>query len=123
MPNVVVAVLPNMARCQDVIEAWERFGVPGITVMESIGLHRLKQAFARRDDVPLIPSLRHLVETEEYHHRTIFTVVGDDFDLDGLLAATEAAVHDFDAPDSGIVFVVPVARVLGLRSHRSHDRG
>jgi nitrogen regulatory protein PII len=122
MPNLVVAVLPNLERCQDVMDAWERFGVPGVTILESIGLHRLKQAFGRRDDVPLIPSLRHLVETEEYHHRTIFTVVGDDFDLDGLLAATEAVVHDFNAPDSGIVFVVPVTRVLGLRPHWLHGR-
>jgi len=104
------------------MDAWERFGVPGVTILESIGLHRLKQAFGRRDDVPLIPSLRHLVETEEYHHRTIFTVVGDDFDLDGLLAATEAAVRDFNAPDSGIVFVMPVTRALGLRPHWLHGR-
>lgn len=120
MPNLVVAVLPNMQRCQDVLDAWERFGVPGVTILESVGLHRLKQTFGRRDDVPLIPSLRHLVETEEYHHRTIFTVVGDDFDLDGLLAATERVIHDFNAPDSGIVFVVPVARALGLRPHWKH---
>lgn len=120
MPNLVVAVLPNMQRCQDVLDAWERFGVPGVTILESIGLHRLKQVFGRRDDVPLIPSLRHLVETEEYHHRTIFTVVGDDFDLDGLLAATEGVIHDFNAPDSGIVFVVPVVRALGLRPHWKH---
>ncbi len=120
MPNLVVAVLPNMQRCQDVLDAWERFGVPGVTILESVGLHRLKQVFSRRDDVPLMPSLRHLVETEEYHHRTIFTVVGDDFDLDGLLAATEEVVHDFNAPDSGIVFVVPVVRALGLRPHWKH---
>lgn len=122
MPNLVVAVLPNMERCRDVLHAWERFGVTGITILESIGLHRLKQAFARRDDMPLMPSLRHLMEGEEYHHRTIFTVVEDDFDLDGLLAVTEAAVHDFNAPDSGIVFVTPVTRVLGLRPHWMQKR-
>lgn len=120
MPNMVVAILPNMQRCQDVLDAWERFGVLGVTILESTGLHRLKQSFGRRDDMPLIPSLRHLVGAEEYHHRTIFTVVGDDFDLDGLLAATEAVVHDFNAPDSGIVFVVPVTRALGLRPHWKH---
>ncbi len=117
MPNLVVAVLPNIERCRDVMEAWDRFNVPGVTILESLGMHKLKQAFGRRDDMPLMPSLRRLIESEEYHHRTIFTVVGDDFDLDGLLAATEAAVENFQAPDSGIVFVVPVTRVLGLRPH------
>lgn len=118
MPDLVVAVLPDVERCRNVMEVWDRFGVPGVTILESLGMHKLKQAFGRRDDMPLIPSLRHLIESEEYHHRTIFTVVGDDFDLDGLLAATEEVVGSFQAPDSGIVFVVPVTRVLGLQPRR-----
>ncbi len=68
--------------------------------------------------MPLMPSLRHLLEAEEYHHRTAFVVVGDDFDLQGLLRATEQAVGgDFNAPDSGLLFVVPIAQVFGLRPH------
>lgn len=118
MPDLVVAVLPDVERCRNVMEVWDRFGVPGVTILESLGMHKLKQALGRRDDMPLIPSLRHLIESEEYHHRTIFTVVGDDFDLDGLLAATEEVVGSFQAPDSGIVFVVPVTRVLGLQPRR-----
>jgi len=80
-------------------------------------LHRLKQAFGRRDDMPFMPSLRHLVDNEEYHHRTVVVVLDDDFDLEGLLTATEAAAGSFSAPDSGLVFVMPVTRVLGLRPH------
>jgi len=117
MPNLVVAVLPNQERCRDVLGTWERLGVSGITILESIGLHRLKQAFGRRDDMPFMPSLRHLVDNEEYHHRTVFVVLDDDFDLEGLLTATEAAAGSFNAPDSGLVFVMPVTRVLGLRPH------
>ncbi len=97
MPNLVVAVLPNLDRCQEVLSTWERMGVTGVTILESIGLHRLKQAFARRDDLPLIPSLRHLTESEEYHHRTVFVVLGDEFDIDRFLADTEASVGDFNA--------------------------
>lgn len=120
MPNLVVAVLPNQERCQDVLEIWERLGVTGVTILESIGLHRLKQAFGRRDDMPLIPSLRHLMASEEYYHRTVFVVLDDDFDLEGLLAATEATAGSFNAPDSGLIFVLPVTRVLGLRPHWKH---
>lgn len=122
MPNLVVAVLPNLDRCRDVLETWERLGVSGITILESIGLHRLKQARGRRDDMPLLPSLRHLIESEEYHHRTVFVVVEDDFDLEGLLTATEASIGDFNAPDSGLLFVVPVSRAFGLRPHWTQGR-
>lgn len=122
MPNLVVAVLPNLDRCRDVLTTWERLGVPGITILESIGLHKLRQAHGHRDDMPLLPSLRHLMESEEYHHRTVFVVVDDDFDLESLIAATQAVIGDFDAPDSGLFFVVPVSRAFGLRPHWTRNR-
>lgn len=117
MPSLVVAVLPNLDRCRDVLSTWERLGVTGVTVLESVGLQRLKLAVGQRDDMPLLPSLRFLEETNEVHHRTAFVVVSDNFDLERLLQATEAIVRDFDAPDTGILFVVPVTRVLGLQPH------
>lgn len=123
MPSLIVAILPNAERSHDVLETWDRLGVTGITIVESAGLHGLKQMRGRRDDLPLMPSLRHLLETEEYHHRTAFVVVDDDFDLQGLLRATEKAVGgDYNAPDSGILFVVPIAQVLGLRPHWARGR-
>ena len=118
MPNIVVVVMPDIEKCQDVLDAWEKCGVSGVTVLESLGMHKIQQMRARRDDLPLIPSLRHLMESEEYHHRTAFVVVDDDFDLDGLIEATRRAVGgDFDAPNSGILFVMPVTRAFGMRPY------
>jgi len=118
MPNMVVVVMPDVDKCRDVLDAWEKSGVSGVTVLESLGLHKINQMRARRDDLPLIPSLRHLMESEEYNHRTAFVVVDDDFDLDGLIKATRQAVGgDFDAPNSGILFVVPVVRAFGMRPY------
>jgi hypothetical protein len=120
---MVVAVLPSLEKSQVVLSAWEAFGVTGITILESIGLHKLRQLRAQRDDVPLFPSLRHLLEEEEYHHRTIFVVVDDAFDLEGLIRVTEKAVGgNFNAPNSGLLFVMPVTRVLGLRPHWTRER-
>ncbi len=123
MPNMVMAVMSNIQKCQDVLDAWEELGVTGVTILESIGLRKVQEMRARRDDLPLFLSLRHLLEDEEYHHRTAFVVLDDDFDLDGLIEATEQAVGgDFDAPDTGILFVVPVTRALGMRPYwkRAH---
>ena len=94
MPNMVVAVLPSLEKSQDVLSVWEAFGVTGVTILESIGLRKLRQLRAQRDDIPLFPSLRHLLEEEEYHQRTIFVVVDDAFDLEGLIRVTEKAVGD-----------------------------
>jgi len=123
MPSIVVAVLPSLEKSQVVLSAWEAFGVTGITILESVGLHKLRQLRAQRDDFPLFPSLRHLLEEEEYHHRTIFVVVDDAFDLEGLIGVTEKAVGgNFNAPNSGLLFVMPVTRVLGLRPHWTRER-
>jgi nitrogen regulatory protein PII len=124
MPKMVVAVIPNLDRCQDVLETWEHLGVTGITILESAGLHTLRQMRGRRDDLPLMPSLHHLLEAQEYHHRTAFAIVEDGFDVDALLSATEQAVcGDFNSPDSGLIFVMPVTHVLGLQPHWTQKPG
>ena len=118
MPYMVVVVMSDVAKCHDVLRVWEDQGVSGVTILESLGAQKIREVRAARDDLPLVPSLRHLLEGEEYHHRTAFAILDDDFDLDGLIRATEAAVGgDFDAPDTGILFVVPVIRALGMRPY------
>ncbi len=124
MPSMVLVVLPDLEKLHRVLDLWEKRGVPGVTIVESVGLHKLRQARAAPDDLPLFPSLRHLVESQEYHSRTAFTVVGDDFDLEGLIEATEQAVGgDFCAPHSGVMFVLPVTHARGLRPRRPPEAG
>jgi hypothetical protein len=115
MPNLIVAVVLDIQVCHDVIRVWEGAGVTGATILDSIGMRHLKQRQAQRDDLPLMPSLRKMLESEEYNHRTILSVVPDDFDIDGLIRKTEALVGNFDDPHTGFLFVVPVTRVRGLR--------
>jgi hypothetical protein len=71
-----------------------------------------KRAF--RDDLPLFPTLDDLLEGNEDHSRTLFTVVPDGFAVDSLVAATERITGKLDAPNTGILFTVPVGRAWGL---------
>src|SRR5512139_3760942 len=77
MPKLIVAILTNLQTCHDVIHLWEELGVPGATILDSIGMRHLKERQAHRDDLPLMPSLRSMLEQEEFNHRTIFSVVSD----------------------------------------------
>ena len=121
MPNLIVAVLLDMQLCHDVVHAWEAAGVGGATILDSLGMRHMIGEHIHRDDLPLMPSLRNLLESEEYNHRTIFSVVPDDFDIDDLIRRTEAITGDFDEPDSGFLFVVPVTTVRGLK-RRDKDK-
>lgn len=115
MPKLIVAVVTDMQVCHDLIHVWETAGVSGATILDSLGMRHLKQRQAQRDDLPLIPSLRTLLEQEEFNHRTVFSVVPDDFDVDDLIRRTEAIVGSFEKPHTGILFVMPVIAVHGLR--------
>ncbi len=114
MAHLVVLVLDNVSQFPRVLEAWQQAGVPGVTILESTGLRRMLGVM--RDDLPLIPSLRDVLASSELHHRTLFSVVEDQATLERLIASTESIVGDFTRPHSGLLFVVPVTRVLGLRT-------
>ena len=78
---------------------------------------------AIRDDLPLMPSLSRLLQNQEERHRTIFTVVEGDEMVDQVIAATEAVIGDMENPHNGVLFVLPVSRVVGLRGGESRARG
>ena len=117
MPKLIVVILTDLQVCHELIHLWEELGVPGATILDSMGMRNLQERQAHRDDLPLMPSLRSMLEQEEFNHRTVFTVVPDEFDVDDLIHRTEELVGDFEAPHTGLIFVVPVLQVRGLRRH------
>jgi nitrogen regulatory protein P-II 1 len=112
MVHILVLVLDNLEQCSDILAAWEEAGAPGITILESSGLGRLHQAIP--DDLPLLPSLYDLLASQEEHHRTLFSVIEDEATLERVIAATEHLVGDANCDYAGLLFVVPVTRVLRI---------
>lgn len=119
MPELVVLVLDDAGKVDEVLSAWLAAGVPGATLLDSAGLGRQLGAQVLRDDLPLMPSLSSLLRTREETNRTLFAVVPDGFDLDALVAATEAITGPLAEPDTGILFTLPVTRAWGLHRRRA----
>src|SRR5262245_59302106 len=113
MIHLVVVVLKDVDQLEPLVDEWTSAGAPGVTVLHSTGVGRLKDAL-RRDDVPLFPSLSDLLEHDDLHHRTLFTLAEGDELVDELIATAQAIVGDFDEANTGILFTVPVGRALGL---------
>jgi nitrogen regulatory protein PII len=109
----VVLVLDDPDQTRDVLDAWEAAGAPGVTILDSSGLGRVRRA-GIRDDVPLMPSLSDLFRRQEDLHRTLFSVVKDQSQVDAMVQATEAVVGELDRGHTGLLFVVPVGQVYGL---------
>lgn len=118
MANMLVLVLDEPEKFSAIIRAWESIGVPGVTMLDSVGSRQLR-AQARRDDLPLIPSMRAVFSGIEEHNRTIFTVIEDDDTLERAVEAAHDVVGDFMDPHTGILFVIPVSRTWGVPKPKS----
>lgn len=118
MTYLVVLVLDDPDLCTDVLDAWESTGINGVTILESSGIGRVRRA-GLRDDLPLMPSLHDLLRGEASYHRTIFSAVENQQQIDALIAATQAVVGDLSQPNTGLLFVVPLAQVIGLQKTKA----
>jgi nitrogen regulatory protein PII len=113
---MILFVLDDGEKLPDLLDAWEEAGVPGVTILHSSGLGRVRQA-GLRDDLPLMPSLEDLFNHEEYFNRTIFSIVEGEEIIERVVKATERVVGDLMQPNAGLLVVLPVAKVFGLRWH------
>ena len=114
MYHMILLVVDNPDQCPAVLDAWEELGVGGITILDSTGLGRLRKA-SIRDDIPLMPSLSFLLKGREERHRTIFTVVEGEELVDRIISKTQEIMGDLNEANVGVLFVLPVSRVVGLQ--------
>jgi nitrogen regulatory protein PII-like uncharacterized protein len=115
MPLVVNLVIYDTDKVDEVIEAWSESGITGFSLIESTGLVHHLRGKDLRDDIPLFPSVRSLLEGNQEENRLLVSVVEDDFDLDGLIRVTERVLGPLNDPGTGILFAVPAVRVVGLQ--------
>lgn len=114
MSQLVVLILPDPGECDAVLHAWMEVGVTGVTLLDSSGLaDHVDHRHEFRDDMPLMPSLRRLVRSDEFPSRTLFSVVDEGFDIDELVRRTEEIIGPFANEHTGFMFVLPVSRIFG----------
>ncbi len=121
MTHLLVLVVDNLDQFPAILNAWEEIGVPGITVLESLGSRRVREGL--RDDLPLLISLRAVLEMEETHNRTLFAIIDNELLLEKAVQAAVQIVGDFTQPHTGILFTIPVDRALGIVKAKPHRRG
>ncbi len=114
MAYLVVLIIDNLDHCHPVLNAWEAEGVTGVTILESSGLGRARRAGLRRDDYPLMLSLRDILQSKERHHRTLLSVVESEAKIEALARAAESVIGDLNQSHTGLMFVVELYKVYGL---------
>jgi len=119
---MIMMVLNDIDKLEDAMRAWQDAGAGGITILESSGGALLLGHIGARDDLPLFPGLRNLMAHQEVHHRTLFTVVGPEVDVEAFFDATEAVVGPLDGPHTGLIWALPVIAVRGGRASTGETR-
>ena len=122
MYHMILLVLDKLEQCPSVLDAWNDAGAAGITILQSTGLARVRRS-AIRDDLPLMPSIASLLKGREELHSTLFTVVEGEEQVDRIIEATQAITGDLDEPHSGVLFVLPVTRAIGLHGGQKRAQG
>lgn len=113
MYHMVMLILSNLDNSFAVLDAWEENGVPGVTILEGTGLGGVRQV-PEWEEIPLIPSLLDFMRGREQQNRIFFTVVEGETMVDHIIQITQDIVGDLDGDNNGILFVLPVSRVVGL---------
>jgi len=108
---LLVMVLDDAQRLDDVLRAWMQAGVPGITILESTGIHRV---LTRHRAQPAYMGFGQMFGSGRVGHNTLLAVIDAMETAEAAVAATEEVVGTLDRPDTGLVFVVPIARTWGV---------
>ncbi len=115
MANLLVVILNDPSLLPDLFDAWKRIGVPGVTLLHSVGGYRVKTWLDKMG----LGGLGRFFEREEIQQRMLLSLIDDDEELlEKAIAEADEVVGGFDRPDSGMLFVLPVTRALGLKKWR-----
>ena len=108
---MLIMVLDDTAHLNDVLNAWDQAGVGGVTIIESTGINRVLKRHSA--DMAFV-GFSQMFGSGRVGHNTLFTVI-DSLELaETAVAATEGVLGDLSKPDTGIIFVLPVAKTWGM---------
>ncbi len=106
-------ILRNLDLEEGVIKAWTEVNKSVITSLDCEG-QNTKQAYYRRDDLPLFPSLSRLMDSDDEEQKLLFTLVKGQDVLQKMIEATQRVTGDLSQPGRGILFAWPLPLVIGL---------
>ncbi len=106
---MIMFVLDDPQRADELLIRWEKAGVSGATMVESSGLHR-----RLRKLIPMRYVFQYGSDYVEESHLTFFAIVPDEATVQACLEATEALIGDLSRPNTGVFAAWPLSWVKGL---------
>jgi hypothetical protein len=108
---MLLMVLDDVTRRNEVLEAWIGAGVQGVTILESTGVNRV---MPRRTAQPMFAGFSQVFGSSRVGHNTLFAIIDSPDIAEAAVKATETVLGDLNKPYTGIIFMLPVVKTWGM---------
>jgi hypothetical protein len=120
MMHMIMLVLDDPNRLDEVLEAWRSAGVSGVTIMETIGAYRRETRRVTGRYLFGLPGLTESVQRSQY---TLFAIVPDSSTSDLCLEASERIIGDLDEPNTGVFAAWELSSAKGIPGQDTESGG
>jgi len=117
MAHLLVVILHQTSQLPRLLDAWHAIDVPGITILDSAGGHRTHHWLQQVG----LGAISELFSSDDVRGKTLLLVIDDEDLLEQAIIEAEQIIGDFYQPGSGLLFVMPVSRVVGIYRPKPKD--
>lgn len=110
--ELLVTILEGNENIEEIMLEFSELGIKGSTIIDSLGMANI---LSECEEFNLFSSLKLLMNDGRAEKKTILTVLKSDM-VDVAIEAIKKVVKDIESPGGGIIFTVPVGRVVGIHS-------
>lgn len=108
--QLLVAVINHEEKLDQILSGFLELGITGATILNSEGMGRVLS-----HDIPIFAGLQTLIARSRPQNQTIFSVIREEEKVEGAIALLQEICGDLNDPATGIVFTLPLTRVVGLK--------
>jgi nitrogen regulatory protein PII len=112
MMYMVLLVLDNPERLDEILDAWDAIGVSGVTILDSTGINRRR--LARQVGTTFMAGINRLMSGDQESHFTLLTIVNSEAMIQECQETVEKVVGDLNNPNTGVLAAWPLAYVKGV---------
>ena len=109
--QLLVLILKKVELYDDLMKRLANGGVKGATILEGTGM---AEAIVNMEDLPMFGMLRRVLADEERETSKIMLFVETDEQVIATRAIIKEVIGDLTAPNTGIMFAIPLTYVEGL---------
>jgi nitrogen regulatory protein PII len=114
--QLLVAVINQPEALDDILSGFLELGITGATIINSEGM-----AHVLTHDIPLFAGIQTLISRSRAQNYTIFSVIDEQEKVDAAFAVIQDVCGSLHEPGTGIMFTIPVTRVIGVAPELGED--